>query len=112
MDTPDVVLPHDPLETTDLSPAGGAYQLSLFVTGLTPRSIVAIARIKAICEEYLGGRYDLEVIDIYQQPAVVKDEQILATPTLIKKHPLPLRRLVGDLSDKWRVLQGLNILDR
>ncbi len=76
---------------------------------MTPRSTDAIARIKAICEEYLEGRYELEVIDIYQQPEAAKAEQIVATPTLIKKLPPPLRRLVGDLSDKQRVLLGLNI---
>jgi circadian clock protein KaiB len=85
------------------------YVLRLFVTGMTPRSTEAIARIKAICEEHLNGRYELEVIDIYQQPDVAKGEQIVATPTLIKKLPAPLRRLVGDLSDKQRVLLGLNI---
>lgn len=85
------------------------YTLSLFVTGMTPRSTEAISRIKAICEEFLEGRYELEVIDIYQQPAAAKAEQIVATPTLIKKRPSPLRRLVGDLSDRRRVLLGLNI---
>jgi circadian clock protein KaiB len=85
------------------------YRLRLFVTGLTPRSTEAIARLKAICEQYLEGRYDLEVIDIYQQPAAAKIEQIIAAPTLIKVLPLPLRRLVGDLSDTGRVLRGLNI---
>ena len=94
------------------APAGGGeehFLLRLFVTGMTPRSTDAIARIKAICEEYLKGRYDLEVIDVYQQPEVARGEQIIATPTLIKKLPPPLRRLVGDLSDKQRVLVGLNI---
>jgi circadian clock protein KaiB len=90
-------------------PDRGRYLLRLFVTGMTPRSTDAIARIKAICEEHLGGHYDLEVIDIYQQPEAAKLEQIVATPTLIKKLPKPLRRLVGDLSDKQRVLLGLNI---
>ena len=85
------------------------YVLRLFVTGMTPRSTDAIARIKAICEEHLNDRYELEVIDIYQQPDAAKGEQIVATPTLIKKLPAPLRRLVGDLSDKQRVLLGLNI---
>jgi circadian clock protein KaiB len=91
------------------APVGGRYLLRLFVTGMTPRSTDAIARIKAICEEYLPGHYELEVIDIYQQPEVARVEQIVATPTLIKKLPLPLRRLVGDLADKKRVLLGLNI---
>ena len=90
-------------------PDPGHYLLRLFVTGMTPRSTQAIARIKAICEEHLEGRYELEVIDIYQQPDVARLEQIVATPTLIKKLPAPLRRLVGDLSNKQRVLHGLNI---
>ena len=90
----------------------GNYVLRLFVTGMTPRSMEAIARLKAICEKYLEGRYELEIIDIYQQPSVAKNEQIIATPTLIKKLPSPLRRLVGDLSDTRRVLLGLNIQEK
>jgi circadian clock protein KaiB len=85
------------------------YVLRLYVTGMTPRSTEAIARIKAICEEHLAGRYELNVIDIYQQPTLARGEQIIATPTLIKKLPLPLRRLVGDLSDRERVLLGLDL---
>lgn len=90
-------------------PAQEQYVLRLYVTGMTPRSTEAIARIKAICEERLKGHYQLEVFDIYQQPALAKGDQIIATPTLIKKLPLPLRRLVGDLSDKQRVLLGLDL---
>jgi circadian clock protein KaiB len=90
-------------------PAHGPYVLRLYVTGMTPRSMRAIGRIKAICEEYLEGRYDLEVIDIYQQPMLAKGEQIIAAPTLIKKLPTPLRRIIGDLSNKERVLLGLDI---
>ncbi len=85
------------------------YLLRLYITGMTPRSTQAIARIKAICEEHLSGRYELDVIDIYQQPTLAKGEQIIATPTLIKKLPLPLRRIVGDLSNKERVLLGLDL---
>jgi circadian clock protein KaiB len=85
------------------------YLLRLYVTGMTPRSTEAITRIKEICDEYLASRYELEVIDIYQQPTLAKGEQIIATPTLIKKLPLPLRRLVGDLSNKQRVLLGLDV---
>jgi circadian clock protein KaiB len=86
------------------------YVLRLYVTGMTPRSTEAIASIKAICEEHLHGRYDLEVIDIYQRPALAQDEQIIAVPTLVKKLPAPLRRLIGNLSDKERVLMGLDLL--
>jgi circadian clock protein KaiB len=91
------------------SPGPEKYLLRLYVTGMTPRSTQAIARIKAICEEHLQGRYELEVIDIYQQPELAKGEQIIATPTLIKKLPAPLRRIVGDLSNKERVLLGLDL---
>ncbi len=85
------------------------YVMRLYVTGLTPKSIQAIKNIKKICEENLKGRYELEVIDVYQQPALAKDEQIIALPTLIKKLPLPLRKLVGDMSDIDRILLGLDL---
>src|SRR5512147_1071241 len=85
------------------------YVLRLYVTGLTPRSTTAISNIKEICERYLKNRYELEIIDIYQQPALAEGEQIIAAPTLIKKLPLPLRRLIGDLSDEDRVLLGLDL---
>lgn len=91
---------------------GEHYILRLYVTGMTPRSTAAIRRIKTICEERLAGRYDLKVIDIFQHIELAKSEQILATPTLIKELPLPLRRLVGDLSDRHRVLVGLNLEER
>jgi circadian clock protein KaiB len=85
------------------------YVLRLYVTGMTQRSTEAFANIKAICEEHLEGRYDLEVIDIYTHPTLAKDEQIVAVPTLVKKLPLPLRRLIGNLSDEERVLLGLDL---
>lgn len=85
------------------------YLLRLYVTGATPRSALAIANIRRICEELLHGCYDLEVIDIYQQPVLARDEQIIAAPTLVKKLPEPLRRLVGDLSSRERVLLGLDL---
>jgi circadian clock protein KaiB len=85
------------------------YVLLLFITGLTPRSTQAVANLKAICEEHLAGRYELEVIDLYQQPEVAKGEQIVAAPTLLKKQPLPPRRLVGNLSQTDKVLAGLGI---
>jgi circadian clock protein KaiB len=90
-------------------PLAEKYVLRLYVTGMTPRSTQAIARIKAICEEHLEGRYELDVVDIYQQPTLAKGEQIIATPTLIKRLPTPLRRIVGDLSNKERVLLGLDL---
>ena len=87
------------------------YVLQLFITGMTPRSTEAFSSIKAICEKHLHGRYDLEVIDIYQHPAAARSEQIIAAPTLVKQLPAPLRRLVGNLSQEDRVLSGLD-LDR
>jgi circadian clock protein KaiB len=86
------------------------YRLRLFITGTTPKCARAIKNIRAICEANLAGRYDLEVIDIYQHPEQAKPEQIVVTPTLIKKLPLPFRRMIGDLSDKERVLIGLDIV--
>lgn len=85
------------------------YVLRLYVAGATPQSSRAIVSIKQICEEHLQGRYDLEVIDLYQQPALAAGEQIIAAPTLIKKLPLPLRRLIGDLSNTERILVGLDL---
>ena len=86
------------------------YVLRLYVTGMTARSARAVKNLQAICDEYLEGRYDLEVVDIYQQPVLVKGEQIIAAPTLIKKLPLPLRRIIGDMSHRDRVLVGLDLI--
>jgi circadian clock protein KaiB len=88
------------------------YRLRLFVTGATPRSSRAIQNIRAICEDHLQGRYDLEVVDIYQHPEHAQAEQIVVTPTLVKQTPLPVRKLIGDLSDTARVLAGLDIEPR
>jgi len=92
------------------APAAERYVLRLYVTGMTPRSAEAIKNLRAICGEFLEGRFDLEVIDIYQQPVLTQGEQIVAAPTLIKKLPLPMRRLVGDMSDRERVLLGLDLV--
>ncbi|MBC8871023.1 MAG: hypothetical protein H8E44_16480 [Planctomycetes bacterium] len=88
------------------------YVLRLYVTGATPRSLRAIENIKRLCEEHLQGLYDLQVIDLYERPSAARDEQVVAIPTLIKKLPLPLRKLVGDLSDKENVLAGLDLIER
>jgi circadian clock protein KaiB len=85
------------------------YVLKLYITGATPRSIKAIMNIRKICEEHLKGRYELEIIDIFQQPVLAKGEQIIAAPTLIKKVPLPLRRFIGDMSDTERILIGMDL---
>ena len=85
------------------------YVLRLFVAGMSPKSLQAIENIKRICETYLAGRYQLEVIDVYQQPILAKDGQIVAAPTLIKELPLPLRKLIGSMSDTRRVLVGMDL---
>ncbi len=81
----------------------------MYVTGSSPRAAVAIANLRRICEEELGGRYELEIIDVLEQPQAAEDARILATPTLIKQLPPPLRRVIGDLSDKEKVLLGLEV---
>ena len=86
------------------------YQLKLFITGHTLYSWRAINNLRRICEEDLGAKYELTIIDILEQPQVAEDEKILATPTLIKKFPLPVRRIIGDLSDTKQVLMGLELL--
>ena len=90
---------------------GERYILQLFVTGILPNSIRAIKNINAICEEHLKGRYDLEIIDIYQQPSLALKADIIAVPLLIKKFPLPEARLIGDLSNIEKVLKGLQLID-
>lgn len=85
------------------------YKLKLFITGTTPNSVRAISNTKEFCEEYLAGRYDLEIIDVYQQPELAAKEQIIAVPILLKMSPLPLRRLIGDMSDKAKMLRGMGI---
>jgi circadian clock protein KaiB len=85
------------------------YILRLYITGSTSRSVLAITNLKKICEEYLEGQYELEVIDLYQKPHLAKDEQIIAAPTLIKKLPLPFRRIIGDMSNIEKVLLGLDL---
>jgi len=88
------------------------YVLRLYVTGMTPKSTRAISNLKKICDEHLGGCYDLQVIDIYQQPSLARGEQIVAAPTLIKKLPLPLRRFIGDMSNTEKMLLGLDLKKR
>ena len=86
------------------------FVLRLYVTGTTAKSVRAVENIRSLCEEHLAGKYDLEVVDLYQQPELAAREQLVAAPTLIRKLPLPLRRLVGDLSDRQRVLAGLDVV--
>ncbi len=104
----------DPQTQKALEPAAGKAGtiknvLRLYVAGITPRSQEAIHRVKAICDEHLAGRVDLQIIDIYQQPVLARGEQIIAVPTLIRKLPLPLRRLIGSMADEEKVLVGLDL---
>jgi circadian clock protein KaiB len=85
------------------------YVLRLYVAGINVRSSAAIRTVTSLCEEHLKDRYELEIIDIYKQPTLAKGEQIIAAPTLIKKLPAPLRRIIGDMADKDRVLVGLDL---
>jgi len=88
------------------------YVLRLYVTGMTARATRAIRNVREICDECLEGGYDLEVVDVYQQPALARDEQIVAVPTLVRELPLPLRRIIGDMSQRDRVLLGLDLVRR
>ena len=94
------------------TPPARHYMLRLYVTGATPASTHAIENLKKICEEHLHGKYQLEVVDIYQQPALAHGKNIIVAPTLVKELPLPVRRLIGDLSDRERVLTGLEIVQQ
>lgn len=93
-------------------PKSKEYVLRLYIAGTTSKSIRAVANIKEICETSLKNRYDLEVIDIYQQPVLAKGEQIIAAPTLVKQLPLPLRKFIGDMTDTERILVGLDLRPR
>lgn len=85
------------------------YALRLYITGQTPRSLQSVENLRTLCDKYIPGQFDLEVVDIYQQPAMAAAGQIIAAPTLIKSMPPPLRRLVGDFSDSERVILGLDL---
>lgn len=89
----------------------GCYELKLYITGLTPNSVRAVKNIKSICNKYFNNNFKLEIIDVYQNPALAREENIIATPTLVKKSPSPTYRVVGNLSDTKKVLKllGINI---
>jgi circadian clock protein KaiB len=103
-------------ETVSFTPKGAAalstFLLKLYVTGSSPRAQDAIANLKRICDEELHGVYELEIIDVLEQPELAEQDRVLATPTLIKQLPPPLRRVIGDLSDKEKVLLGLEVRPR
>jgi circadian clock protein KaiB len=110
MERPAVTEKADPTGTSDAS--NSRYVLRLYVTGQTPRSVLAIENMRKICAEHLSERYTLEVIDIYQHPEACQQQQIIAAPTLIKVLPHPLRRIIGDLSNTEKVLVGLDLRPR
>mgnify|MGYP001615367449 CR=1 FL=1 len=99
-------------KTAPRKEASSRYVLRLYVAGQSPKSVNAIRNIKKICEENLQGQYELEVIDLYQQPQLAQGEQIIAIPTLIRKLPPPLRRIIGDMSNTERMLVGLDIREK
>src|ERR1700749_2970240 len=99
--------PNSPFENDDLN--NGAYRLRLYVTGATPNSARAIVNLKAFCETHLKDNYELEIIDVYQQPLAAEADQLIAIPMLIKLAPSPRRRLIGDMSDKEKIFKGLDL---
>ncbi len=109
MHTPIIKTSNQEFETALAKQNSAAYVFRLYITGMTPRSIQAIAKVRQLCEKHLAGRFELKVIDIYQQPALAKGEQIIATPTLVKELPLPLRKFIGDLSDTEKFLVGVDM---
>jgi circadian clock protein KaiB len=100
---------HEGLSEQERDTMAGAYVLRLFITGASPNSIRAVENTKAICEKYLAGNYELEIIDIHQQPKLAEGEDVIAVPLMIKKAPYPERRMIGDMSDTQRVLKGLGL---
>jgi circadian clock protein KaiB len=88
------------------------YLLRLYVAGMTQRSAEAIRRVTEFCEKYLSDRYELEIVDIYQKPTLMKDEQIIAVPTLVKRLPAPLRRFIGDMHNEENLLFGMDLVTR
>ena len=92
-----------------ISKPAGVIALRLYVAGQTPKSLAAISNLKALCDEHLDGEYDIEVVDLLKNPTLAKDHQILAIPTLVRSLPVPIRKIIGDLSDTARVLVGLDV---
>ena len=88
------------------------YELRLYVAGQTPKSVAAFANLKRICEEHLRGRYSIEIVDLMEHPQLARGEQIVAIPTLVRKLPAPIRKIVGDLSNTERTLVGLQVRPR
>lgn len=102
-------MPHSDPQPASTEAQTGAYQLRLYVAGQTPKSILAMRNLRMICEEHLQGRYEIEVIDLRQNPQLAHGDQILALPTLVRRLPEPIKKIIGDLSNTERVLVGLDI---
>ena len=98
--------------TSETPTAAEKWNLRLYTAGQSPKSLAALDNLKRVCEEHLAGRYSIEVIDLLKNPRLAKDDQIVAIPTLVRKLPEPLRRIVGDLSDTERALVGLQLKQR
>jgi circadian clock protein KaiB len=98
--------------TTSQDADSGKWNLRLYTAGQSPKSLAALANLKRVCDEHLSGRYSIEVVDLLKNPRLAKDDQIVAIPTLVRKLPEPLRRIVGDLSDTERTLVGLQLKRR
>jgi circadian clock protein KaiB len=94
----------------DVTEIPGIYRLTLYITGASPNSVKAVHNIKSICEQFLQNNYELEIIDIYQQPLLAKSEQIIALPLLVRHTPMPVKRLIGNMSDREKVLRGLDLI--
>jgi circadian clock protein KaiB len=94
---------------TTRSPAAPAYSLRLYVAGQTPKSVLASTNLKQICEQHLQGRYEIEIIDLLENPQLARGDQILALPTLVRRLPEPIKKIIGDLSNTERVLVGLDL---
>jgi circadian clock protein KaiB len=95
--------------TSNKMPVAESIELRLYIAGQTPKSLAALSNLKAICEEHLKGKYLIEVIDLVKTPQLARGDQILAIPTLVRNLPVPIRRIIGDLSNKERVLVGLDL---
>jgi circadian clock protein KaiB len=91
---------------------GQRWDLRLYVAGQTPRSLAALANLKSFCEEHLGGQYSIEVVDLVEHPELARRDNIVAIPTLVRTLPEPLRKIIGDLSDRQKVLVGLELVSR
>jgi circadian clock protein KaiB len=100
-------------DATDVPPSiAKAFSLRLYVAGQTPKSVLALTNLKQICEEHLQGRYEIEIIDLIENPQLARGDQILAVPTLVRRLPEPIKKIIGDLSNRERVLVGLDLRER